>query len=58
MRSDFEPKRIREAKETLGRQLESVKQMLQAQKEQEREAMQKTSASLFSRFAAYFKRLF
>ncbi len=57
MRSDFEPKRIKEARETLGRQLEHVEQMLQAQEKQEREA-EKRSASLFSRLAAYVKRLF
>ena len=57
MPSDFEPKRIKEAKKTLVRQLESVKRMLHTQEEQNREA-EKNSASLFSRFAAYVKSLF
>ncbi len=57
MRSDFEPKRIREAKETLGRQIESVQQMLQAQKAQIKE-VEKTSTSLLTRFVEYMKKLF
>ena len=57
MRSEFEPKRIREASRTLGRQLERVKQMEQTHRDWERE-VPRTSSSLFVRLAAYLKRLF
>ncbi len=56
MRSEFEPKRIREAKETLGRQLERVQQMQQDRKVQEHE-VPRASASVFGRLVDYLKRL-
>ncbi len=57
MRSEFEPKRIREAKETLGRQLERVEQMQRMQKEQQKQK-RKAADSLFSRLSALMGRLF
>jgi len=57
MRSEFEPKRIREAKETLERQLDSVKRMQQMQQEEVKD-VHKDTATVFERLANYLKRLF
>jgi hypothetical protein len=57
MRSDFQPKNLKRAKETLSRQLETVQQT-QAHQVQTEFKTQKETRPLLARMLRFFRRVF
>ncbi len=58
MQSDFEPKHLQRAKETLSRQLETVTSMHQESKVAEEQEQNRKPVSVFARLLQWSKKVF